>query len=89
MCLGCGARLPKREMLRIVKTTEGEIKTDPTGKLNGRGCYVCGKPECTALLRKKRKLSQSFGCEVPADTYDRISAEINGWLTENGGQNIE
>ena len=89
MCLGCGLRQPKREMLRIVRTPEGEIKIDPTGRMNGRGCYICKKTSCMATAVKQKKLSRSFDTAVGPEVYSRVSEEFAEWLSVNGGQNIE
>ena len=51
MCIGCREMKPKRELIRVVKTSEGEIKLDTTGKVNGRGAYVCGSIDCLKKLR--------------------------------------
>lgn len=77
MCLGCGTRQPKRELVRIVRVPEdGSIVMDLTGRLNGRGCYVCRKQECMDLIIKKKKLSRALETEVPAETTQRLAAEF-------------
>lgn len=59
-------------MTRIVKTPEGEIKLDRTGKLNGRGAYICDNEECIKKLRKGRLLNRTFSQEVDLSVYDGI-----------------
>ncbi len=69
MCIACREMQDKRSMLRIVRTAQGEIVPDRTGKLSGRGAYLCDKPECVKKLRKYRLLSKTFSCEVAEETY--------------------
>lgn len=75
-CIACREQKLKREMLRIVKNAEGEISLDFSGKLAGRGAYICGKAECIAKLRKNRLLNRTFSCEVSEEVYRRIEEEF-------------
>lgn len=54
-CVGCGEESPKRELIRIIRTPEGEVRYDPTGKANGRGAYLCRRSDCVALAKKKKR----------------------------------
>ena len=74
-CIACREEKPKREMLRIVKNADGEIKLDFSGKLAGRGAYICDGAACIAKLKKNRLLNRSFSCEVPQEIYLRIEEE--------------
>lgn len=76
MCTGCREMKPKKELIRIVKTPEGEIKLDPTGRLNGRGAYICASQECLAKARKSGALSKAFAAEVSDEIYNRIEAGL-------------
>lgn len=76
MCTACREMKPKRELVRIVKTTEGEIKTDPTGKLNGRGAYICKSNECLSKARKSNALSRAFGMAVNDEIYSMLEREF-------------
>ena len=76
MCTGCREMKPKKELIRIVKTTDGEIKIDITGKLNGRGAYVCKDAECMRKIRKGNALSHAFSCAVSQDMYDILETEL-------------
>lgn len=87
ICLGCGEKLPKKDMLRIVRNKEGEIHVDPSGRMNGRGCYVCGKKECMDSIIRQKKLSRSFETNVEPFAYETVKSEFEQWLN-NGGQNI-
>lgn len=76
MCTGCREMKPKRELIRVVKTAEGEIKLDVTGKLNGRGAYICKCSECLKKAEKSNALSRAFSCAVPSEIYARLKSEI-------------
>ena len=64
MCLGCGEMKPKRELIRVVKSKEGDISLDLTGKKSGRGAYICKSVECFEKARKARKFERSFSCMI-------------------------
>ena len=75
-CVACRQTREKKELIRIVKTPEGEIKLDFTGKLNGRGAYVCSSAECLKTLKKKNLLSKAFKMEVSEEVYDQLIREL-------------
>ena len=77
MCLGCSEMKPKKELVRVVKATEGEISVDKTGKKNGRGAYICNNPECLKKAQKTRRLEKAFSCQISADIYDALEKEMN------------
>ena len=70
-CLGCNEMKPKKELKRIVKTKDGEIFIDETGKANGRGTYVCSK-ECVSKIMKKKSLDRTFETNVDASVYENL-----------------
>lgn len=76
MCTGCGEHLPKRQMVRVVKSPQGEISIDLTGKQSGRGAYVCPKAECLRKARKAKRLERVFECVIPEEVYDKLEGEI-------------
>ena len=76
-CIACRQAKDKRELIRIVKNKEGEIKLDPTGKSSGRGAYVCKCESCFQLLKKKRLLNQTFKMEVAEEVYKKLEEEFN------------
>lgn len=76
MCICCREMKPKKEMLRIVKTAVGDIVLDKTGKLNGRGAYICGKAECVKKLKKSKMLNRIFSQDVPDDVYAKIEEDF-------------
>ena len=63
---------PKTELVRVVKSPEGELSLDPTGKKSGRGAYICTDPTCVAAARKARRLEKAFACRVPDELYNEI-----------------
>ena len=77
MCTGCGQMKPKRELVRVVKSQDGEIALDLTGKKAGRGAYVCRDIECLQKARKARRLEKAFSCRIPDEVYDRMEEELS------------
>ncbi len=77
MCCGCGQNLPKRELIRIVKSPEGEISLDKTGKKSGRGAYICPKVECLNVAQKSRKIERVFSCRIPEEVYEVMRDELS------------
>lgn len=77
-CLGCDEMLGKKGMLRVVKTKEGDISIDETGKKNGRGAYICRDMECFLKAQKKRSLERSLKCQISEEIYAKLKAEIEG-----------
>ncbi len=77
MCIGCGEMKPKKELIRIVKTKEGEISLDLTGKKSGRGAYICNNLKCFQKARKAKKLERSFSCQISDEIYDEMESEIS------------
>jgi len=76
-CIGCMEGFPKKELCRIVKNKDNEIKLDLTGKLNGRGTYICKKAECFEKAVKTKRLSKSLEMEIPENVYEEIKMEIS------------
>lgn len=75
-CTGCGEMKPKKELVRVVKSPEGEVSLDLTGRKPGRGAYVCPRVDCLRLARKARRLEKAFSCPIPAEVYDRMEEEF-------------
>ena len=75
-CLGCQALKPKRDMIRIVRTPDGVIEVDPTGKKSGRGAYVCPNLECLELLRKGKRLERVLEVAPLPSFYDQLKDHI-------------
>ena len=77
-CMGCRERKPKRDMLRVVRGTDGAVSLDFSGKLNGRGAYVCPDPECLKKAIRSKALDRSLEVEIPQEVYDRLQKEMEG-----------
>ena len=75
-CVGCGEMKSKKEMMRILKTAEGDIVLDVTGKKNGRGAYLCKSKECLKKARKNRGVERSFKMSISAEVYDNLEKEF-------------
>lgn len=76
MCIGCREMKPKIELARIVKTPEGKILSDVTGKLSGRGAYICKCVECLNKAQKINALAKNFSMQVESSVYDSLREEI-------------
>lgn len=75
-CVGCREMKPKRELLRVVRSPEGEIALDFRGKNPGRGAYICPDAACLARAKKSRALERAFGIPVPDEVYDALSRQL-------------
>ena len=76
MCVGCRQMRPKKELLRIVRTPENEIKLDRTGKASGRGAYICPAVECLEKAQKIRALERALEHKVEPEVFERLGKEI-------------
>ena len=75
-CTGCQEMKNKKEMIRVLKTSEGEILLDATGKKNGRGAYLCMNPACLAKARKTGRLHSALDAEISEEVYDALAREL-------------
>ena len=75
-CLGCREMKPKRELIRVVRSPEGEISLDFTGKKSGRGAYVCPSADCLARARKSKALERAFETAIPTEVYEALQAQM-------------
>ena len=75
-CVGCGEMKPKKELMRILRTQDGEFMPDTTGKKNGRGAYICHSKECFQKAVKNKGLERSFKQAIPQEVYDRLEKEM-------------
>lgn len=71
-CSGCAGHFPKGELLRMVRTPDGEIVLDEKGKVSGRGVYLCHNATCLKKARKTRRLEVALACAIPDSIYDRL-----------------
>lgn len=72
MCVACREMLPKKELNRVVRTPEGEVVLDTTGRKNGRGAYLCGKTECLKKAIKTRALERALGAPLSQETAESL-----------------
>ena len=75
-CMGCREREPKRELIRIVRGTDGTVSVDFGGKMNGRGAYICRNPECLRKVQRSKALERSLEPPIPEEVYDRLVREM-------------
>ena len=76
MCVGCREMKEKRELIRIVRTPEGETLIDPTGKKSGRGAYVCRSPECLKRAIKQRQLERQLEVTLTEEVAEGLRREL-------------
>ena len=76
-CIGCNESKQKKELVRIVRSPEGDISLDLTGKKSGRGAYICNNPECLKKAEKSKRLDRIFEIQVPDSVYDEAERMLN------------
>ncbi len=77
-CVGCREMKPKKELVRVVKSPQGEISLDLKGKAPGRGAYVCRSAECLKKAVRAKALERGFSTAIPQEVYDRLMEEMEG-----------
>ena len=75
-CMGCRERRAKRELIRVVRGTDGTVSLDFGGKLNGRGAYICPNAECLKKAQKSKALERSLEVPIPEEVYARLAREM-------------
>ena len=75
-CMGCRERKAKKELIRVVRGTDGVVSLDFSGKLNGRGAYLCPNGECLKKARRAKSLERSLEVAIPEEVYDRLEKEM-------------
>ena len=80
-CVACRCSDEKRWFVRVVRTPDGHVVVDPTGKANGRGAYLCAKPECFDVARQRRRLDTALKVNLKDDDYDRLRRDFDGLLS--------
>lgn len=78
MCIGCQEMKPKKELIRVVKNSEGNIKVDLTGKAPGRGAYICKDEECLKKAIKAKRLEKNFETKIDESIFQRLREELIG-----------
>ena len=81
-CTGCQQMKSKKELIRIVKSDDGTFMLDATGKMPGRGAYICPDPDCLFKAQKSKGLERSFKCAVPKDVYEQLKTQLEGMGNE-------
>ena len=81
-CVGCREKKPKRELIRIVKSPEGTISVDFSGKANGRGAYLCCSTDCLKKAIKSRTLERAFEVSISSEIFERLEREIGQYYAE-------
>lgn len=75
-CMGCNEKKDKKELIRIVKNKEKDISIDLTGKMEGRGAYICNKIECLEKIIKSKRLEKILECKINEDVYNKLRGVI-------------
>ncbi len=75
-CVGCNESKPKKELIRVVRTPDGTIVLDETGKKSGRGVYVCPNESCLKKAMKSKRMDKSLMCEIPEDVYNILAEAV-------------
>ena len=77
MCVGCREMKPKKELLRVVRSPDGSVSLDPTGRKPGRGAYVCHSADCLKRAIKQKQLERAFECALGEETHASLLAELS------------
>jgi hypothetical protein len=77
MCVGCGEMFDKRTLVRVVKSPSGDVSLDLTGKMAGRGAYVCKNLDCLKKARKKKAFERAFSMQISEEVYNKMEEEMN------------
>ena len=75
-CIGCNEGKPKKELVRVVKTADGDVSVDLTGKKSGRGAYICKSNTCLDKAQKANRLSRAFSTAISSDIYEKLRIEL-------------
>ncbi|WP_128894201.1 RNase P modulator RnpM [Longirhabdus pacifica] len=90
-CVACQAMVPKRQLIRIVKTSDDEVLVDTTGKKNGRGAYICGSPKSIELMKNTKCIERSLNTRISAEQYEHIVHQLAAvpqkYACESAGEN--
>lgn len=75
-CTGCGEHFPKNTLIRVLRTPDGQVVLDLTGKMSGRGAYICKSSACFKKARKSRRIESSLGCSISEELYEKMEEEL-------------
>lgn len=87
-CVMCRQQKDKRELMRIVRTPEGKVAFDPTGKANGRGAYVCASEECLGNIKNKKKIASALAVEAKTEELEAVFDEMKQYKQGIKGGNV-
>ncbi len=76
-CIGCRQMKKKQDMIRVIKTPEGDICIDATGRKNGRGAYICPNMECLEEAIRHKALDRSFKMQISPEVYEQLKEEMD------------
>ena len=76
-CMGCREQKPKKELIRVVRSPEGEVSLDFRGKAPGRGAYLCRNADCLKKAVRSKALDRSLGVQIPGEILDRLLEEMS------------
>lgn len=76
-CVGCGETKEKKQLIRVVRTPEGDVVLDVTGKRSGRGAYICHSLSCFKKARKSKRLESGLNVQIPEEIYERLEKELS------------
>ena len=86
-CTGCNQSFPKKDLLRVVRTPEGNVVLDFTGKVGGRGAYVCKKTDCFKKARKANRFKTNLECDIPEELLLALEEEVSLCEKESADEN--
>jgi predicted RNA-binding protein YlxR (DUF448 family) len=76
-CVGCGETKEKKQLIRVVRTPEGDVVLDVTGKKSGRGAYICHSLSCFKKARKSKRLETGLNVQIPEEIYEKLENELS------------
>ena len=76
-CMGCNEKLPKKELIRVVRTPDGEVLLDTTGKKSGRGAYICPRVSCYEKALKTKRLERCLEIPIPESVYEEVKTTLS------------
>ena len=76
-CLGCMQSFPKKELIRVVRTPDGDVCIDTTGKKSGRGAYICKNEACFKKAVKSKRIQNNLEVQISDELLDELSKELN------------
>ena len=75
-CTGCGEHFPKNTLIRVLRLPSGDVTLDLTGKLSGRGAYICKNPTCLKKARRAKRIESALECIIPDEVYEKMEEEL-------------